>query len=48
MSITDFPIRERAFAWLQEQVALHGEVLSRKLLTEGFVYNDDRIRFLGP
>jgi putative restriction endonuclease len=48
MSIADFPIRERAFAWLQEQVALHGEVLSRKLLTEGFVYNDDRVRFLGP
>jgi len=34
----DQKIRLAAFNWLSEQVSIHGDVLPRKLLEEGFVF----------
>jgi len=44
----DVEIRQAAFAWLREQVVLHGQVLSRRLLAEGFPYLDRRIPLVSP
>ena len=46
--MSDSHIRHRAFAWLEEQTDLHGDVLSRRLLAEGFVLEGEQIRFVGP
>jgi putative restriction endonuclease len=48
MQGADAEIRERAFGFLREQVALHGDVLPWSVLHDGFVYQDDRIRLIGP
>lgn len=37
-----------AFAFLEEQVAVHGEVLPWGVLTAGFTYNGRRVPLLGP
>jgi putative restriction endonuclease len=37
-----------AFDWLAAQVRLHGDVLPRMLLAEGFRLNDVRVPLLGP
>src|SRR5215831_9510345 len=44
----DLEIRRAAFEWLEEQVDLHGQVLSRDLLEEGFPYKDERIPLVSP
>jgi len=45
----DFQVRLAAFNWLSEQVNSHGEdVLPRKLLGQGFEFQDQRIPLLGP
>jgi len=44
----DIRIRERTFAWLEEQVELHGDVLPRDLLARGFVLEGEQIRLVGP
>ena len=44
----DIAIRNRAFAWLREQVARHGDVLPRALLQAGFLVEDEQIRLVGP
>ena len=36
----DHPARLQAFEWLEEQVDIHGDILSRSLLEQGFVYQD--------
>jgi putative restriction endonuclease len=41
-------IRLAAFQWLKEQVALHGDILPRTLLEQGFYYNGQRITLIGP
>lgn len=41
-------LRHAAFNWLHEQVSIHGDVLTRDLLTEGFNYSSEKITFLGP
>ena len=41
-------VRSRAFAWLAEQVDQRGEVLSRDVLEDGFLYRDERVPLLGP
>ncbi len=41
-------IRKAAFDWLRDQVQRYGDVLPRKLLQQGFVLNDERIRLVGP
>ncbi|MCJ7797901.1 MAG: HNH endonuclease [Thermoleophilia bacterium] len=44
----DARVRTTAFRWLSEQVDLHGDVLPRNLLLQGFVLDDARVPLLGP
>ena len=44
----DKAIRAAAFQWLAEQVAIHGDVLPRDLLAQGFVFDGKRVPLLGP
>ncbi len=46
--IQDSRVRSAAFEWLAEQVALHGDVLPRNLLAEGFMIDGQRVPLLGP
>ena len=45
--VRDSRVRTAAFEWLSSQSTIHGDVLPRQLLAEGFVLGDDRIRLLG-
>lgn len=47
MTTTDTPIRLAAFKWLEEQTAIHGDVLPWRLLTKGFNYNGEQINLTG-
>ncbi len=40
-------IRMAAFDWLKEQVRIYGEVLSWTMITNGFVFQDQRIHLAG-
>ena len=44
----DLQVRLAAFNWLSEQVNLHGDVLSRKLLEQGFEFQGQRIPLVAP
>jgi putative restriction endonuclease len=44
----DNEIRIHAFNWLEEMVAIHGDVLARKILEKGFYFRGERITLLGP
>lgn len=44
----DLQVRLAAFSWLSEQVSLHGDVLSRKLLEQGFEFQGHRIPLVAP
>ena len=44
----DNRIRNAAFNWLSSQSAIHGEVIPRTLLAEGFNFDGHRIRLVGP
>lgn len=46
--MSDVEIRRAAFAWLCEQVDIHGQVLSRELLAKGFPYNGELIPLVSP
>lgn len=41
-------IRLLAFDWLAKQVAIHGDVLPRELLSRGFDFEGERIPFVAP
>ena len=41
-------VRLAAFEWLGEQVELHGDVLPRALLEQGFVFEGQRVPLVGP
>lgn len=41
-------IRLVAFDWLSKQISIHGDVLPRELLAQGFLFEDQRIPFVGP
>lgn len=41
-------IRLAAFNWLRTQCEIHGEVLPRKILEDGFVFQGERITLVGP
>lgn len=41
-------VRLTAFNWLSEQVNLHGDVLPRKLLEQGFEFQGQRISLISP
>lgn len=47
-AVRDARIRAAAFAWLGDQVALHGDVLPRTLLAEGLRLDGVRVPLLGP
>lgn len=44
----DANIRKAAFDWLAGQVDLHGDVLPREVLAQGFEYEGSRVPLLGP
>ena len=44
----DHSVRITAFNWLSEQVIIHGDVLPRKLLEKGFIFNDERVPLISP
>jgi len=46
--MTDTAVRRAAFAWLSEQVELHGPVLSRELLAHGFTFEGQQISLVAP
>lgn len=47
-SVQDKRVRSAAFKWLADQTALHGDVLPRDLLAEGFIIDGNRVPLLGP
>lgn len=47
-AVTDAHVRNAAFEWLAEQVRLHGDVLPRSVLAQGFRYQENRVPLLGP
>ena len=44
----DLQVRIAAFNWLKEQINLHGDVLPRKLLEQGFGFQGQRIPLVAP
>jgi len=44
----DAHVRKAAFNWLAEQVQLHGDVLPRNILAQGFTYEGNRVPLVGP
>ena len=46
--VGDLPVRLAAFVWLNEQVEMHGDVLPRSLLEQGFQFEGQRVPLLGP
>lgn len=46
--MSDIEIRRAAFAWLSEQVDVHGQVLSREVLGKGFPYRGEQIPLVSP
>jgi putative restriction endonuclease len=46
--MSNIQIRRAAFAWLGEQVDVHGQVLSREVLGRGFPYKEERIPLVSP
>ena len=41
-------IRLMAFDWLSKQVEIHGDVLPRQILADGFEFEGNRVPLLGP
>jgi putative restriction endonuclease len=48
ISDRDSRIRAAAFTFLEEQTRLHGEVLSREILSRGFLFDGSRVPLVGP
>jgi putative restriction endonuclease len=48
MDTLDTRIRLKAFQFLEEQFKLHGDVLPRKVLADGFEFGGHRIHLMGP
>ncbi len=44
----DARVRRAAFEWLEDQVRLHGDVLPRPLLAQGFDFEGTRVPLVGP
>jgi putative restriction endonuclease len=44
----DLRVRLAAFEWLREQTAIHGDVLPRKLLLLGFLFDGQRVPLMSP
>jgi len=41
-------VRGAAFEWLREQVDIHGDILPRKILSDGFLLDGERVPLMGP
>jgi putative restriction endonuclease len=48
MDKQDYAVRRAAFNWLDHQVTIHGDVLPRDLLAQGFEWEGVRVPLLGP
>jgi putative restriction endonuclease len=48
MADLDAAIRLSAFEWLKEQQTIHGDVLPRQILAEGFIFEGERIPLIAP
>jgi putative restriction endonuclease len=48
MTNIDQRIRIAAFNWLDEQVSIHGDVLPRSILAQGFEFEDQRVPLVAP
>ena len=46
--MSDIAVRKRAFEWLGEQAAQHGDTLPRSVLSAGFAFQGERVPLLGP
>ena len=44
----DRKIRIAAFAWLSDQVEIHGDVLPRGLLAKGFIFENKPVPLVSP
>jgi hypothetical protein len=44
----DQKVRITAFNWLEEQVAVHGDVLPRSILARGFDFEGQRVLLAAP
>jgi putative restriction endonuclease len=44
----DIAIRREGFQWLDSQVGIHGDVLPRSILQQGYIFQGNQIRLLGP
>jgi len=44
----DQRVRLAAFQWLRAQMDVHGEVLPRSILAQGFMFDGRRVPLLGP
>ncbi len=48
MPSLDQQIRLAAFNWLRQQIDIYGDVLSRELLLQGFIFENERIPLVSP
>jgi len=48
MTDIDQRVRIAAFDWLDEQVGIHGDVLPRSILAQGFVFEGQRVPLVAP
>jgi putative restriction endonuclease len=48
MDKQDFAVRRAAFDWLEHQIDVHGDVLPRDVLAQGFEWEGQRVPLLGP
>ena len=44
----DARVRATAFEWLATQASVHGDVIPRPVLSQGFVFDGERVPLLGP
>ena len=44
----DRRVRLAAFNWLDEQVRIHGDVLPRSVLAQGFEFENQRVPLVAP
>lgn len=44
----DDQIRLATFDWLDKQTSIHGDVMPRELMEQGFIFKGERITLLGP
>jgi putative restriction endonuclease len=47
-NILDTEVRLTAFDWLSQRTSIHGDVIPRTVLAQGFAFRDTKIPLLGP